>query len=156
MKSRHEQLIKLLGLTGHPEGGFFRETYRSPVMIEGRNLSTAIFFLLVHPETSRFHRLQSDELWHFHEGSPVVIHMINEAGDYSMQLLGQEIDRGQSYLAIIPRGTWFAAEVVGNSGYALMSCTVAPGFDFRDFELAGRDDLTKRFSAHGELIRRLT
>ena len=162
MQSRPEQLIRLLGLTRHPEGGYFRETYRSTGIIPGappggdRNFSTAIFFLLVHPETSRFHRLLSDEIWHFHEGSPVALHLVSPGGEYAVQLPGPELEKGQSYQVAIPAHTWFAAEVLYDGGHALMGCTVAPGFDFRDFKLGGRDDLTKLFPAHGELIRRFT
>ena len=166
MKEKFLHLIETLQLQKHPEGGYYRETYRSAERIPAtalpryggneRDFSTAIFFLLVHPDVSRFHRLKSDELWHFYEGSPVTIHMIGTAGDLRAKKLSPNIDAGESYQAVIPAGTWFAVEVTREGTYAFMGCTVAPGFDFDDFEPGKPGELVKLFPGHTGLITRLT
>jgi uncharacterized protein len=161
-----QRWIRRLRLRPHPEGGFYRETYRSAHHIPKRALgpgfraerccSTAIYFLLQQPGFSAFHRLRSDELWHFHAGGALALHLLHEAGGYAKRVVGLARSRGCEPQLCIPAGTWFAAELAGRSGYSLVSCTVAPGFDFADFELADRDALARRFPEHRKLIRRLT
>jgi hypothetical protein len=160
-----EEWISVLGLRAHPEGGYFRETYRSGLTLAAEQLppryggprpaATSILFLLKHGEPSALHRLASDELWHFHLGSAVRVHMLDERGAYESFLLGPRLDAEESLQGLVPAGRWFGAEV-DEPGYGLVGCTVAPGFDFADFELAQGDQLTTRWPQHAELIARLT
>ncbi len=144
-----KELINKLELTVHPEGGFYRETYRSTESVTTangnvRNYSTAIYYLLENDDKSRFHRIQSDELWFFHQGQPLEICVLH--GDQlSIINLGNEIETGEVPQVIIPANCWFAASVKNSEGYSLVSCTVAPGFDFSDFELANRETLVQQF-----------
>ena len=142
-------LILKLGLKPHPEGGHYRETYRSGVDVgvsggQNRQSGTAIYFLLHEKERSMFHRLLSDELWFFHEGSPVEVTCI-ESGTVRTVILGNDFGKGNVYQCVIPANTWFAARVQGESGFGLVSCVVTPGFDFADFEMAEREALLKLF-----------
>lgn len=158
--------IDSLSMQPHPEGGYYRETYRSAESVAGsalperfggsRSLSTAIYFLLESGSFSAFHRIKSDEIWFFHDGLPLRIQMIFPDGTLSSVTIGNEPDRGQQPQAVIPAGCWFGGGPEGEEGYTLVSCTVAPGFDFSDFELADRAELTKRFPQHSGLIRSLT
>lgn len=157
--------IEGLQLLPHPEGGFYKETYRSeetyfqeslPQRYMGvRSFGTSIYFLLTQNDKSHFHRLQSDEIWHYHQGGAVEIHMIFSNGEYSMQCLGTELKSGQQLQVIIPRGTWFAAQVVVGD-FILVGCTVAPGFAFEDFELADRQSLLSAYPQHRTLIEQFT
>ena len=166
MKTQIQQLVENLALEPHPEGGFFRETYRSGETIpqsalkkgfEGeRNCSTGIYFLLTSESFSAFHRIQQDEMWHFYDGSPILLHMISPEGDYTLIEIGRAFDLGQVPQFVVPAGYWFASEVKEESSYSLAGCTVSPGFDFRDFELANRDELSNQFPQHREVISRLT
>ncbi|QDV32837.1 cupin domain-containing protein [Tautonia plasticadhaerens] len=158
--------IDRLGLQPHPEGGYFRESYRSADRLEGgilggrygapRPASTAIYFLLTGEEYSSLHRLKSDEVWHFHAGSALTVHVIEPGGAYRAHRVGLDLDAGQRPQAVVPAGCWFGATVDGPGEYALVGCTVAPGFDFADFELADRDELTRRYPEHAGVIARLT
>lgn len=154
--------IDRLGLEPHPEGGYFRETYRSarPVAADGldgpRPAMTAIYFLLTADNCSNLHRLTSAEGWHFHDGDPVTIHVIDPDGSYRTHRVGLDLGAGQEPTAVVPAGCWFGATVDEPGRYALVSCTVAPGFDFDDFELAERHSLTRQYPQHKALIERLT
>ena len=158
--------IGKLGLIAHPEGGYYRETYRAslsiarevlPIEFTGpRLVSTAIYFLLEGYNFSAFHRLRSDELWHFYAGDPIVVHMIEENGSYSEVLLGSNPDAGEVLQAVVKAGCWFASRVRDPQSFALAGCTVAPGFDFEDFELGKRAALTRQYPQHGKLIEQLT
>lgn len=158
--------IERLQLIPHPEGGFYRQTYCSKVNIaadalpsgfgRARAASTAIYFLLEGENFSAFHRLRSDELWHFYAGSPLVVHRIDSAGEYSRLLMGSEPERDESFQAVVPAGDWFASHVADRKSWSLVGCTVAPGFDFADFELAKRDELVSRYPRHRVIIDRLT
>jgi predicted cupin superfamily sugar epimerase len=154
------QLIDQYQLQPHPEGGYFAETWRSTQLVETpfgtRSTGTAIYFLLTEGNFSAFHRIRSDELWHWYEGAAVEVHMLHKDGSYGRLLLGSNAAAGQSYQGIVPAGAWFASHCVGSPGYALVGCTVSPGFDFADFELAAFDTLSARFPAHRELIKRFT
>ena len=147
--------IDSLGLRKHPEGGYYRETYRSETPFAGpgfagpRAVSTAIYFLLPAGEVSALHRIQSDELWHFYAGQPLTIQVIAAAGRATTTLLS-----GDQPQAIVPAGCWFGATVA--SEYALVGCTVAPGFDFRDFEMGDRTALLAAYPQHRLIIERLT
>jgi len=157
--------IERLGLAPHPEGGWFRETYRAALRLpaaalEGyggaRAASTAIYFLLEGDQTSAFHRLRSDEVWHHHAGSSLTLHLLEEGLGYRSLHLGGAA-RGETWpQAVVPGGVWFGATVDAADGYALVGCTVAPGFDFADFEMARREELLDRFPQHRGIVERLT
>ncbi|MEP5944550.1 MAG: cupin domain-containing protein, partial [Balneola sp.] len=143
---RIKQLIDLLNLQKHPEGGYFKETYRSEGVIPSevlnneingdRNYCTGIYFLLTSDNFSAFHRIKQDEMWHFYEGSPLLVHMIDKEGNYSSQKIGLDFEDGQVPQFVVPKGVWFASEVMKPNSYSFVGCTVSPGFDFADFELA--------------------
>ena len=159
--------IRALHLQPHPEGGYYRETYRSSEIIPAaaladryqnspRSISTAIYFMLTSESFSAFHRLQSDELWHFHAGDPISVHIIHRDGRHENVLVGVDVDCGQQLHVVFPAGSWFAARVESPGGFGLVGCTVAPGFDFADFELARRAELINLFPMHAELITSFT
>ncbi|MGA2901607.1 MAG: cupin domain-containing protein [Candidatus Acidiferrales bacterium] len=158
--------IKKLKLEPHPEGGFYRQTYKADQVLPHESLppnftgpraaSTAIYFLLEGKSFSAFHRLRSDELWHFYAGAPVLVHVIGKSGEYSKILLGSDPDAGESLQAVVNAGSWFASHLKDGKSFALVGCTVAPGFDFEDFELAKREELTRHYPQHRELIEKLT
>jgi len=153
--------IRHLNLAPHPEGGFYRETYRSadripaaalPERYRGdRSCGTAIYFLLEGTQVSRLHRIHSDELWHFYAGSGLQLHRIERDGGYVALRLGPGAPQ-----ALLPAGCWFGATVDDPRAYALVGCTVAPGFDFADFELGDRDALLSRYPDQAALIRLLS
>ena len=153
-------------LIRHPEGGWFRETYRAgetilesglPARFQGeRAFSTAILFLLEQGDMSALHRLKSDEVWHFHEGGALAVHVITPDGEYREILLGRDPEKGECFQAVVPAGCWFGAELAGSGELSLVGCTVAPGFDFSDFEMARRTELKTLFPGHAALIQRLT
>jgi 4-nitrophenyl phosphatase len=155
--------IARLDLLAHPEGGWYREVYRSSAVLESgalrgkfggdRAVSTAIYYLLARGRFSAFHRIKSDEVWHLYDGGPVLIHCLSPGGRYECLRLGREAGHPQQ---VVPAGAWFAAELGDEAEYALAGCTVAPGFDFADFELGVRDNLVRLFPEHRGLIARLT
>lgn len=165
MKSA-EYWIKQLDLQPHPEGGYFRETYRSgetipnhalPGRFSGnRTFSTCIYYLLNQNQFSAFHRIRQDEIWHFYAGSPLTLHILNPNDSKRTITLGRDPDAGESLQAIVEAGNWFAAAVNDTESYALVGCTVAPGFDFADFELADREQLLEFFPDHRDLIEKYT
>lgn len=137
-----EKIIDFLKLEKHPEGGFYREMYRSATAIQieynnltlNRSASTAIYFLLGSQDISSWHRLKSDEIWHFYLGSAVKLHFIDQNGNYSSVLVGNDLEAGEIPQVLCPAGVYFAAEVVEENSFTLVGCTVSPGFDFSDFE----------------------
>jgi len=157
--------IDQLQLQQHPEGGFYKETYRAGELIPrsglparfpaDRTFSTAIYFLLRGQDRSLFHRIQSDELWHYHAGSSLTIYILNH-GRCEAHVLGADIEQSESLQIVVPAGCWFGARVNDRHGYVLSGCTVAPGFDFADFELADRAILLKEFPAERSIIEQLT
>lgn len=143
------KIIEHLEMIPHPEGGYYKETYRSAGTLQNqngeiRNIGTAIYYLLENEDKSHFHRLGSDELWFFHMGSPVEICCIEE-DEIVIKLLSNDLGNGAKPQWLIPAHTWFAARVQNSRGFALVSCTVSPGFDFQDFEMAERNGLLKQF-----------
>jgi len=158
--------IEKLALEAHPEGGFYRQTYKADLVLPREALPpqftgpraafTAIYFLLEGKSFSAFHRLRSDELWHFYAGAPLVVHVISESGEYSKILLGSDPDAGEELQAVVKAECWFASHEKDGKSFALVGCTVAPGFDFEDFELAKRDELTRHYPQHRELIEKFT
>lgn len=166
MRQSAEYWIRHLRLQAHPEGGWYRESYRATELIPARALprryggarsfGTAIYFLLRGHEFSAFHRLHSDEIWHFHHGQPCLVVDIAPDGKLTRHRLGLHPKRGESPQIVVPRGHWFAAHITSQRGYTLLGCTVAPGFDFADFEMAGRQKLCGQFPQHRRLIASLT
>ena len=166
MKRTARYWIEKLDLQEHPEGGFFRETYRAseeiaavhlPERYEGsRSFCTAIYFLLRGDQISAFHRLQSDELWFFQAGSSLTLSVIEPTGELATCCLGNEPDKNERLQCILKAGCWFAARSDDRDSFSLVSCTVAPGFDFRDFELADRQNLANMFPQHKQIIQQLT
>ena len=159
-----QQWIQRLQLQPHPEGGWYRHTYRAPLTLPhaalpgragDRAASTAIYFLLADDQFSAFHRLRSDEVWHFYAGSELIVHVI-EHGTYSEILLGNDMQAGQQFQAVVPSGCWFGSSLRHPDTYALVGCTVAPGFDFADFEMAKRAELIAHYPQHRAMIERLT
>ncbi|MDR9441840.1 MAG: cupin domain-containing protein [Schleiferiaceae bacterium] len=161
-----EDLVAHFQLQPHPEGGYFRETYRSETTLPAeqlsgdhsgpRNLSTCIYFLLTAGNFSAFHRIQQDEGWHFYHGAPLLLHIITPEGHYQKHHIGTDFRAGQVPQYVVPGGCWFAAEVTTARAYSFIGCTVAPGFHFDDFELARRQELQAAFPQHQALIERLT
>jgi predicted cupin superfamily sugar epimerase len=158
--------IEKLNLIPHVEGGAFREVYRSgltlpktvlPLFFQGsRSVSTSIYFLLSQGQFSAFHRIASDELWHFYYGDPLNVYEIAHNGRLYTHVLGSDPEKGESFQTVVKAGSWFASAPAPGSEYALVGCTVAPGFDFADFELAARETLTTQFPDHADLIRQFT
>jgi uncharacterized protein len=158
--------IEKLQLEPHPEGGYFRQTYRSEVVLArealpagftgARAASTAIYFLLEGKNFSAFHRLRSDEVWHFYAGEHLMVHVIDPAGKYSSIRLGCDLGAGEVPQAVVLAGCWFASHVANWKSFAVVGCTVAPGFDFEDFEMGKRDELVARYPQHREVIEGLT
>ena len=161
-----EVYIKRLNLIAHTEGGYFREIYRSSESIEknslpdrygdNRSFSTSIYFLLKKEQKSLLHKLKSDEIWHFYDGSAVRVYIIDTQGKLSERLLGKDISKGESFQVIINKEQWFCAEVHDKNSFALFGCTVAPGFDFTDFELGNRKTLLQLYPEYEELIKKFT
>ncbi len=157
--------IQHLQLNIHIEGGYYSEVYRSSLTFEkdklpssftgDRNASTHIYFLLKKNQFSAFHRIQSDELWHFYAGGPLVIYEIQESGHLTKHLLGNDPQAGQSLFCVIKAGNWFASQPAEQSEYSLVGCTVSPGFDFADFEMAKKKELIQLYPQHSELIDKL-
>jgi hypothetical protein len=164
MHPKAQKYIKQLQLKKHPEGGYFKEVYRSGERIlpthlpkrykSSRNFSTSIYFLLEGNQFSSFHLLQSDELWHFYDGSAVLLYIIIQKGKLSVKKLGRDPDC--ELQLTIKKQNWFAAEIEDKKSFALFGCTVSPSFEFDDFELGKRNDLLQKFPQHSALIKRLT
>ena len=160
------QLIDHFGMIPHPEGGFYKETYRSseeiheeclPLRFDGERLfSTAIFYLLQGMDFSAFHRIKSDEIWHFYEGTALNIYVIDQQGNFELITLGKNINYGETYQAVVKAGNWFAAEPADPEGFCFVGCTVAPGFDFHDLEIAERESMIFEFPQHSAIIQKLT
>jgi len=153
--------IKKLKLEAHPEGGYFKELFRDLVtypphrnFAEERNYSTAIYYLLEQRDKSAFHRIKSDEIWHHYDGGCINIHYF-ENHQLITKKLGKNIEENEQPQIVVPKNTWFAAEPAADCEFALMGCTVAPGFDFRDFEIAQLKDLEDQLPQHKSIIKRL-
>ena len=159
------ELVERFQLLPHPEGGYYKENYRSgeeiahnalPQRFSGnRQFSTAIYFLLEQRNFSAFHRIQSDECWHFYAGQTLHVHVIHPNGQYELLKLGNDLSQGESFQAVVPAGSWFASETAEGGTFSFVGCTVAPGFDFADFVLAKAEELVQQFPSMEILIRRL-
>jgi predicted cupin superfamily sugar epimerase len=162
-----EDVVRLLDLAPHPsEGGHFRETYRSGLLIPGealssayagaREASTAIYYLLTPTTFSAMHRLTGDEVFHFYLGDPVEMLQLYPDGTGRSVVLGTDLEQGMRPQVVVPGGVWQGARLAGGGRFALMGTTVAPGFSFEDFELGGRDALLREYPAHRQMILALT
>lgn len=155
MKSS-QSIIKHYSMSKHPEGGYYREMYRAEDKVSGqgfenRSASTCIYFLLERFDKSKFHKIKQDEIWHFYFGVPIVIHQISHLGIYSKTVLGSS-NEYFDFQAVIRKNTWMAATPIDCLGYSLIGCTVAPGFEFADFEMADRDLLIKQYPNLEDII----
>jgi predicted cupin superfamily sugar epimerase len=158
--------IQYLQLRPHPEGGYYRESYRSlesiarsslPQRFSGdRSFCTAIYFLLAGTDFSALHQIKSDEVWHFYDGSSLTVHVIDSRGHYSALQVGRNIEAGETPQAVVKAGCYFGTTVNDLDSYALAGCTVAPGFHYADFEMPGRQRLLELYPQHREVIVRLT
>lgn len=160
------EIIETLGLIPHPEGGYFRETYRSQETIPGnhlperftadRSIATSIYYFLIDEDFTGFHRLKSEETWHHYIGEPIHLYIIDPEGNLIMRVLGPDLLSGQEPQITIPATNWFSAHVAGRQGYSLVGCTVAPGFDYSDYEEAIRKNLISKYPQHQDTINQLT
>jgi len=161
-----QEYVRWLNMQPHPEGGFFTETYRAaetiaapalPTRFGGaRAFSTAIYFLLESHHTSALHRIQADEVWHFYAGGPLEVFVINPDATLTTIRLGNNPERGEVFQAVVPAGCWFGSKPAPEIAFSLVGCTVAPGFDFADFEMADRNTLLAEFPQHADVISLLT
>lgn len=163
-----DELIQLLELQPHPEGGFFRETYRCADSVSGpslperygaeqtRSVSTAIYYMLTENNFSTMHRVQSDEIYHFYLGSPLEMLLLYESGSSEIIHIGSDVTAGQRPQFVIPRGVWQGSRVLSPGKFALVGATVAPGFDFADFEEGTRSELGAKYPDRFQLIQELT
>lgn len=160
-----KELVENLNLLPHPEGGFYKEVYRSEGVIPqanlqgfdgDRNYCTSIYFLLTSDNFSAFHRIKQDEIWHFYGGSTLYVHIIDADGNYTREEVGMDLKNGEVPQLVVPAGCWFASSVKDENSYSFVGCTVAPGFDFNDFELADRAELSAQFPKHANVIQQLT
>lgn len=155
-------LVRYFDMTAHPEGGWFKENYRSnelvnkeylPERFQGdRCFSTAIYFLLEQGNFSAFHRIKSDECWHFYSGGPLDLFIIHESGQLQHIVIGNHPEKNEHFQFVVQAGCWFASKPSVDAEYSFVGCTVAPGFDFNDFELANANTLIVQFPQHRELI----
>ena len=163
MNNSADYFIKSLNMTAHPEGGYFKESFISPSKLapntlhinEERLLWTSIYFLLRTGEVSNFHRLKSDEMWYFHAGESLTIYMISPDGELIEKQLGLNIEKGETPQVLVPKDYIFGS-AMNNEGFSLVGCMVAPGFDFKDFELFEREDLLEKYPNYREVIEKLT
>lgn len=161
-----EYWIEKLKLLPHPEGGYYKETYRSEEIINRdhlpqrfighRNISTSIYYLLQNGQFSKLHRIKSDEIWHFYDGCGLIIYSIDNNGKLTKNKLGINIEEGESPQILIKAGDWFGAKVSKPDSYCLAGCTVSPGFHFEDFEMGNREELTKLFPEYLSIINDFT
>jgi len=152
--------IKKLQLIKHPEGGYYRETYKSSIMtdkLEKRSIGTSIYYLLHFDDFSAFHKIDSDEIWHFYYGSSLTLFIIdNTDGQLSSIVLGNNIEKKENLEVIINKNFWFAAQVNEKYSYSLIGCTAIPGFEFKYFELGKRDKLLSLYPQNQEIIEQFT
>ena len=149
-----------LNLIPHPEGGYFREIYRSSDLLSmpdfngKRSISTAIYYLLTEGNFSAFHRIRSDECWHFYAGDPLSIHIIHSDGSFKTKIIGNQVNSNVAPFAVVPKNAWFASK--SNGAFSLVGCTVAPGFSFEDFEMAQRVNLISQYPQYLSVIEEFT
>ncbi|WP_332694999.1 cupin domain-containing protein [Halalkalibacter lacteus] len=156
-RNQADYWIQHLNLEAHPEGGFFKRSFRSGEEIpsKARMLYTSIYFLLRSDDVSHFHRLQSDELWYFHAGSSLSVHMIHENGEYEEARLGLNLDKGEVPQVLVPKNAIFGSSLSEQGSFSLVGCMVSPGFEYEDFELFTQNELLKDYPQHEEIIKKL-
>jgi predicted cupin superfamily sugar epimerase len=164
-KNIPEQLIRHYLMEPHPEGGYYTSTYRSSEILSAealpdrfsgpRCISSAIYFLLEGEIFSAFHRIKSDELWHFYTGDGLLIYVIEPSGEGRILKLGSDIENGFQFQHCVPAGCWFASRPANRNSFSFVGCTVAPGFDFADFEMANRTELLQAYPQHATWIEEL-
>lgn len=151
--------IKMLKLERHPEGGYYKRSFTSDEEIDAfgskRSLFTNIYFLLGSEDISHFHRLKSDEVWYYHAGSPLLVHVIDEQGNYREMKVGLDIENGEMPQVIVPKNSIFGSSVIEKGTFSLVGCMVSPGFDFEDFELFTQEELLVPYPQHEEIIKKL-
>lgn len=160
-----KDLINKYEMLAHPEGGWYKETYRSEEQINtnalperftgNRCFSTAIYFLMEKGNFSAFHRIKGDECWHFYAGQTLLIYVIDNSGNLEIVKLGNNIEMGEQFQYVVPANCWFASRPADESDFSFVGCTVAPGFDFADFELAYEDTLSLQYPQHKSIIKSL-
>lgn len=154
LSEKTQQIISSLNLEQHPEGGYYRETYRSEMVLESefgtRNVGTAIYFLLPENVVSEWHVVRSDEMWHFYDGAPLVLEVISPEGQFEKMILGNQISQGHFPQHLVPANWWQRAYSLGE--FTLVGCTVKPGFDFVDFEMGNSSILLQKFSHLSEQL----
>lgn len=165
MYQQPEYWISKLDLTSHPEGGYYKATYQSKEQVTDNELSvqfdgnrllySSIYFLLKSNDVSHFHRLKSDELWYFHAGSALTIHVIHENGIYEEVKLGLNLENGEVPQFLVPKNSIFGSSVMEQDTFSLVGCMVSPGFTFEDFELFTQNELLEKYSEHEGIIRKL-
>ncbi len=166
MRASADYWIEKLALQKHVEGGYYKRTYCAGLLINqnqlpetfkgNRPVCTGIYFLLKKNQFSALHRIASDETWHFYHGNSLIIYEISPAGNLCEHILGADFEKGNQFQCTIKAGSWFGAEVQKGGEYTLAGCTVSPGFDFEDFELAGQALLLKQYPQHESIIKKLT
>ena len=165
MNEQAKYWIEKLDLRQHPEGGFFVESYKSEKYVNSpeydgpRHACTAIYYLLLGDQFSSFHRIKSDEIWHFYAGSSLALHIIEGQGNNSKLdeiRLGSNINNNETFQAIIKSGCWFAASLNDHNSYCLVGCTVSPGFDYRDWELGESQKLNGLYPQYRSIIEKYT
>ena len=159
------QLIQQYNLQPHPEGGWYKQTYKSKEKIAAdalperfganRAFSSAIYFLLEKGNFSAFHRIKSDECWHFYAGDPLLIYIIEQNGELKIISLGNDNEKVHAFQYVVPANCWFASRPASGSQYCFVGCTVSPGFEFDDFELAKGNELSAMYPQHKEIIKEL-
>ncbi len=161
-----KNIIECYNMQPHPEGGYYKETYRSQEVVDQkalpqrfsgqRQFSTAIYFLLERGNFSAFHRIKSDECWHFYEGETLLIYVIDEHANLLVIKLGNNVLKGETFQYVVPAGCWFASVPAEGSTFSFVGCTVSPGFDFADFELAEKEALINEYPRYKDVIEKLT
>ncbi|MEI5989623.1 hypothetical protein A5881_001116 [Enterococcus termitis] len=160
MERKQDYWIKQLELEPHPEGGYFRQVLRCEQTLQTsdntiRPYYTSIYFLLTKGNPSHFHRLASDEIWYYHSGSALSIHLLYPNGQYEQIQLGMDLEKGEVLQAVVPKNVIFGSSIEGNGEFALVSCMVSPGFDYQDFELFTKKQLNVLYPAHQNIIEQL-
>lgn len=165
MQEAVRKIVERFALTPHPEGGYFREVFRSELALEHvgdrargarRCGGTLIYFLLADRDFSAFHRVRgADEIWHLYAGGPLELHTIDAGRKHTLHALTTDLDQGEP-TAVVPSDWWQAARLAPGAAFAFCGCTVAPGFEFADFDMPPADDLLASFPEHARIIHELT
>ncbi len=156
------EIVSHLNMLPHPEGGYYKETYRStlhvthPLVNDWRSVATAIYFLIEKNNFSAFHKIKSDEVWHFYAGDALEVIELDENGNLIYTSIGSNLQAGEVFQYLVKAGRWFGSRVKAGGHYSLVGCTVAPGFEFKDFELANGNELIALYPQHVEVIKALT